>query len=505
MGLFSSKGKPVEALYKKRDVKGLICVLSSDTRTTNEKEWAARYLGEWLDSAGPDILEPLSAVLRSRSAELSMVREAAVNSFLGMLLTEKKSNKEIVEKWASQPLMSLLVEGEGYDAAKAALALGLLGNESAVEPLRIGLKKRMRFRDFWIPQLSAVGLALIGNSEALKLLEDDPNSIGHFGLIDQWDHDFGLVRLPGGSDWIKKISRSMLSQLAENSKSADTRPPIERLADPQSLEALCASARALKDCIDNDEVRLLFYTGGVDIQIWLDRDSCRFDEADFENSRGRVHLVGRLTLNYEKLRCTADIDLSTLEGVGRLLPVSDEEYDSMRITSGEKQYSHQCHKLGDLRRFPGWEEEKRAGSIELNDETKVWLRSDCRVFENPWEGSGYPIYSNVSPEWISFCRDVLLFRHERVLERMDIESGVRLDKELSVLDSKNASETSPNRSDIDEETKGRESELLIRQLEHRFGQVSDGMKERIRSGDRFELEHWGSKILVAKRPEDLFE
>ena len=33
-----------------------------------------------------------------------------------------------------------------------------------------------------------------------------------------------------------------------------------------------------------------------------------------------------LTLNYDKVKCVADIDLSTLEGKGYLVPVSDEEY-----------------------------------------------------------------------------------------------------------------------------------------------------------------------------------
>ena len=41
-------------------------------------------------------------------------------------------------------------------------------------------------------------------------------------------------------------------------------------------------------------------------------------KANFETQTGEVHLVGNLTLNYEKLRCIADLDLQTLSGQGHL-------------------------------------------------------------------------------------------------------------------------------------------------------------------------------------------
>ncbi|WP_038296494.1 MULTISPECIES: hypothetical protein [Nostocales] len=44
-------------------------------------------------------------------------------------------------------------------------------------------------------------------------------------------------------------------------------------------------------------------------------------EADFDNQKGNVHLVGNLTLNYVKVRCVADINLETLEGKGYLEPI----------------------------------------------------------------------------------------------------------------------------------------------------------------------------------------
>jgi hypothetical protein len=61
--------------------------------------------------------------------------------------------------------------------------------------------------------------------------------------------------------------------------------------------------------------------GGTELGIRLDREASNFKEADFESETGKVYLVGNLTLNYEKVRCIADIDLKNLEGEGHLEPV----------------------------------------------------------------------------------------------------------------------------------------------------------------------------------------
>jgi hypothetical protein len=55
--------------------------------------------------------------------------------------------------------------------------------------------------------------------------------------------------------------------------------------------------------------------------VRLDREACDFSEADFERGEGHVHLEGGLTLDYVKVRCVADLDLSTLAGKGHLVKV----------------------------------------------------------------------------------------------------------------------------------------------------------------------------------------
>jgi hypothetical protein len=63
--------------------------------------------------------------------------------------------------------------------------------------------------------------------------------------------------------------------------------------------------------------------GGTDLGIPLDRAACDLSAADFEQGRGTVHLEGVLTLNNDRVRCVADIDLETLNGTGHLVPVEE--------------------------------------------------------------------------------------------------------------------------------------------------------------------------------------
>ena len=70
---------------------------------------------------------------------------------------------------------------------------------------------------------------------------------------------------------------------------------------------------ALKECIDRGYVHIKFTgtRGGTELGVALDRDAVVFDDSS-------VKLVGGLTLNYEKVRCIANIDLNTLAGQGHL-------------------------------------------------------------------------------------------------------------------------------------------------------------------------------------------
>jgi uncharacterized protein YbdZ (MbtH family) len=80
------------------------------------------------------------------------------------------------------------------------------------------------------------------------------------------------------------------------------------------------SVNALKESIDRGYVHIKFTAtkGGTELGVRLDTTACDFSRADFETQKGTVHLEGGLTLDYVKVRCIADIDLTTLEGQGHL-------------------------------------------------------------------------------------------------------------------------------------------------------------------------------------------
>jgi hypothetical protein len=102
---------------------------------------------------------------------------------------------------------------------------------------------------------------------------------------------------------------------------------VERLTKEHDVECVRPEkkAEALKECIDRDYVHVMFKATGTELGVQLYRQECKL-EADYKNAKGKVHIVGGLTLNYDKVKCVADIDLSTCEGHGYLVPVSDEDY-----------------------------------------------------------------------------------------------------------------------------------------------------------------------------------
>jgi len=105
---------------------------------------------------------------------------------------------------------------------------------------------------------------------------------------------------------------------------------VEILTNKQDIETVRPNktSGALKECIDREYVHVMFKGTGTELGIQLFKPECKLD-ADFENACGTVHLVGGLTLNYVKVKCIVDVDLTTCEGKGFLVPISDEEYKNI--------------------------------------------------------------------------------------------------------------------------------------------------------------------------------
>lgn len=58
--------------------------------------------------------------------------------------------------------------------------------------------------------------------------------------------------------------------------------------------------------------------GGTELGINVDMDLTDVKNADFTRGTGTIHVVGTCELNYQKVRCIAEIDLSTKKGMGYL-------------------------------------------------------------------------------------------------------------------------------------------------------------------------------------------
>jgi hypothetical protein len=80
------------------------------------------------------------------------------------------------------------------------------------------------------------------------------------------------------------------------------------------------TVEALKEWIDRKYVHIRFTDtkGGTELGFALDPEWTDIGQADFGKGSGWVKLVGRLTLDYVKVRCIANIELETLNGRGHL-------------------------------------------------------------------------------------------------------------------------------------------------------------------------------------------
>jgi core binding factor beta subunit len=98
----------------------------------------------------------------------------------------------------------------------------------------------------------------------------------------------------------------------------------------QKIEASLRPERTLKELkasVERDYVHVKFTEtrGGTELGVRLDRQACNFANANFDSGEGSLHIEGDLSLNYVKVRCVCDIDLATLDGIGRLIILENDK------------------------------------------------------------------------------------------------------------------------------------------------------------------------------------
>nr|NDJ26309.1 MbtH domain protein [Nostoc sp. B(2019)] len=80
------------------------------------------------------------------------------------------------------------------------------------------------------------------------------------------------------------------------------------------------TSESLEKRISDNYVHIEFTNtkGGTVLGIDIDQDATKLTEGDFVAGSGVIYLVGSLMLDFEKVRCFAEIDLATLDGEGYL-------------------------------------------------------------------------------------------------------------------------------------------------------------------------------------------
>jgi hypothetical protein len=93
--------------------------------------------------------------------------------------------------------------------------------------------------------------------------------------------------------------------------------PVKLVLRPeQNIERLRESLQRHHMHVKFTETR-----GGTELGVRIDEDTAQCALAATENGDGTIHIAGNLVLNYERVRCVADIDLTTYQGTGHLEPV----------------------------------------------------------------------------------------------------------------------------------------------------------------------------------------
>lgn len=96
--------------------------------------------------------------------------------------------------------------------------------------------------------------------------------------------------------------------------------------------------------------------------------------------------------------------------VVNLLTAAEKERGVWEDPRETRPYCKAFH-LGDLRKFPGWREQRPTPDDEpqpLSDESIVYLHQDFTVTRSMWHGEDV-IFDDVTPEWQRFCEQEIGF------------------------------------------------------------------------------------------------
>lgn len=125
---------------------------------------------------------------------------------------------------------------------------------------------------------------------------------------------------------MEEVARSQEDGNSPEDRPAEPRGPslVDRLAASESAVEWRVypegSTDAMQRAIDRGFVQLMFSEtqGGTQLGVRLLPELTRVSTQDIESRTGSAVLVGELTLDGTRVRCTADIDITSRQGRGRL-------------------------------------------------------------------------------------------------------------------------------------------------------------------------------------------
>ena len=105
---------------------------------------------------------------------------------------------------------------------------------------------------------------------------------------------------------------------------------VERLSQgehPVDFESRTEDMTEVKERLEDGFVFITFSNtrGGTELGIDIDHELTNFKEADFSKGEGKLKVVGTCELDYKKVRCIAEVDLSTKKGTGYLEILDNED------------------------------------------------------------------------------------------------------------------------------------------------------------------------------------
>ena len=152
-------------------------------------------------------------------------------------------------------------------------------------------------------------------ADCLAYIKEVWTDMRPLSLREKMDEAKTLPSPSRGIDTNRSREKSLVERLCEGDQ------PVEVILRPERTVSL------LREAIERAYVHVKFTgtAGGTELGLRLDSEKTAFGSAHSDDEQGTVHIEGNLMLDYVKVRCIANFDLSSMAGRGHLVKLESEE------------------------------------------------------------------------------------------------------------------------------------------------------------------------------------